>query len=211
MDGVAILYTNRDTISLSIGANLADLAKSKIKPYELIESFKKHPMIAPLISGGKSREYIAHWLPEGGYDSIPGLYGDGYLIAGDSAMLFNSLHREGNNLAMASGKMAAWAIIEAFKRMDFSKNSLACYGHKLAESFVIKDMKKYRNFGRFRHQHREIYNQLPRLASFAAREMLTVNGISKKQKQKLIMQEISRETSLLRLLRLLWRGWRSVR
>jgi electron transfer flavoprotein-quinone oxidoreductase len=211
MDGVAVIYTNRDTLSLSIGANLADLAASKIKPYELMESFKQHPMVAPLIAEGQPREYIAHWLPEGGYDAMPKLYGDGYLIAGDSAMLFNALHREGNNLAMASGKMAAEAIIEALNKSDCSRKGLAGYGDRLAESFVIKDMKKYRNFGRFRYQNKEIYDQLPRLASFAAREMLTVNGISKKQKQKLIMKEIRKETTLLRLLRLLWRGWRSVK
>jgi len=211
MDGVAVIYTNRDTLSLSIGANLADLAASKLKPYELMESFKQHPMVAPLIAEGQPREYIAHWLPEGGYDAMPNLYGDGYLIAGDSAMLFNALHREGNNLAMASGKMAAEAIIEALNKGDCSRNGLAGYGERLAESFVIKDMKKYRNFGRFRYQHKEIYNQLPRLASFAAREMLTVNGIGKKQKQKLIMQEIRSKTSLFKLIRLLWRGWRSVK
>ena len=211
MDGVAVIYTNRDTLSLSIGANLADLAASKLKPYELMESFKQHPMVSPLIAEGQSREYIAHWLPEGGYDAMPSLYGDGYLIAGDSAMLFNALHREGNNLAMASGKMAAETIIEALNRGDCSRKGLSSYGERLSESFVIKDMKKYRRFGRFRYQHKEIYNQLPRLASFAAREMLTVNGVSKKQKQKLIIQEIRKETSLWRLLRLLWRGWRSVK
>ncbi|MDP2744054.1 MAG: FAD-dependent oxidoreductase, partial [Dehalococcoidia bacterium] len=113
MDAVGFLYTNQSSLSLGLGANLADFAAFKLKPYELIEAFKQHPMIAPLISGGKTLEYTAHWLAEGGYDTIPHLYGDGYLIAGDSAMLFNALHREGNNLAMASGKMAAEAIIEA--------------------------------------------------------------------------------------------------
>ena len=211
MDGVAIIYTNRDSLSLSIGANLADFASHRLKPYELMETFKQHPMVAPLICEGQSREYIAHWLPEGGYDALPNLYGDGYLIAGDSAMMFNALHREGNNLAMASGKMAAEAIIEAIRQGDCSKKGLAGYGQRLAESFVIKDMKKYRRFGRFRYQHKEIYNQLPHLASFAAREMLTVNGISKKQKQKLIMKEIRKETSIFRLLRLLWQGWRSIK
>ena len=98
-----------------MGANLADFAKTKMKPYELIEAYKQHPMVAPLIAGGKPIEYTAHWLAEGGYYTIPQLAGDGYLIAGDSAMLFNALHREGSNLAMASGKMAAEAIIEAFK------------------------------------------------------------------------------------------------
>ncbi len=211
IDGVAVLYTNKDSISLSIGANLADLAKSKKKPYELIEELKQHPMVAPLIAGGKPREYIAHWLPEGGYDAIPRLYGDGYLIAGDSAMLFNTLHREGNNLAMASGKMAAEAIIEAFRRQDFSREGLAGYERRLSASFVMKDMKKYRHFNRFLYRHPELFNKLPGLASLAAREMLTVDGTSKKEKQKLIGQAFSGKFTRFSLLGLLWRAWRSVK
>ena len=211
MDGVAVIYTNHGSLSLSIGANLADLASHKLKPYELMEAFKEHPMVAPLVAEGKPVEYMAHWLAEGGYDAIPRLYGDGYLIAGDSAMLFNALHREGSNLAMASGKMAAETIIEAFRRDDCSKKGLASYGARLAESYVVKDMKKYRGFGKFLYRHKEMFGQLPRLASFAGREMITVNGISKKQKQKLIMKEIRKETSILKLLRLMWQGWRSVK
>ena len=211
LDGVAALYTNKDSISLSVGANLAELAKSKLKPYDLIEALKQHPMIAPLIAGGKPREYIAHWLPEGGYDAIPKLYGNGYLIAGDSAMLFNALHREGNNLAMASGKMAAESIIEAVKKGDFSGDSLASYGRRLSGSFVMKDMKKYRRFGQFLYRHPVLFNDLPRLASSAARDILTVNGISKKEKQKLIGQSFSGKLTRFSLLRLLWRAWRSVK
>ena len=211
MDGIAVLYTNRNTLSLCIGANLADFADRKIKPYELIESFKQHPMLSPLIAGGSPREYTAHWLPEGGYDAIPELHGDGYLIAGDSAMLFNTLHREGSNLAMASGKMAAETIIEAFKQDDFSRKSLSSYSEKVAESFVMKDMKKYRRFNKFLYTNKELFDQLPHLASSAAREILTVNGISKKQKQKMIMKEFRQQLSLLKLLRLVWRGWRAVK
>jgi electron transfer flavoprotein-quinone oxidoreductase len=211
MDGIAAIYTNHNSLSLSIGANLADFASHQLKPYELMESFKQHPMVAPLISGGKPQEYVAHWLAEGGFDAIPDLYGDGYLIAGDAAMLFNTLHREGNNLAMTSGRLAAETIIEAIRRDDLSKKSLAGYGERLAESYVIKDLKKYRGFGRFLHHHKEIFDSLPRLASLAGREMLTVNGVSKKQKQRLILKEIRKETSIFRLLRLLWRGWRSVK
>jgi len=70
-------------------------------------------MVEPLIKGGKPKEYMAHWIAEGGYDAIPGLAGDGYLIAGDSGMLFNALHREGSNMAMCSGRLAAETIAEA--------------------------------------------------------------------------------------------------
>lgn len=211
MDGVAAIYTNRNSLSLAIGANLADFASFKIKPYELVETFKQHPMVAPLISSGKTLEYMAHWLPEGGYDAIPDLYGDGYLIAGDSAMLFNALHREGSNLAMASGKMAAETIVEAIRRDDYSRKGLAGYGERLAESYVIKDLRKYRRLGSFLYHRKEIFNQFPRLASFAGREMLTVNGVSKKQKQKLILNTVRKEISMFRLFRFLWQAWRSIR
>ncbi|MBI2859886.1 MAG: FAD-dependent monooxygenase [Chloroflexi bacterium] len=211
MNGVGVLYTNSASISLCIGANLADFATFKLKPYELIEEFKQHPMVAPLIAGGKSLEYVAHWLPEGGYDTIPRLYGDGYLIAGDSAMLFNAPHREGSNLAMASGRMAAETVIEALERGDCSRKSLADYGERMAQSFVLQDMKKYRGFGPFLHHHKEIFNELPRAATFAGREMITVNGVSKREKQKLIFRNARKETSLLKYLKLLWSGWRAVK
>ncbi len=211
MDGVGVLYTNRASISLALGANLADFAHFKLKPYDLIETLKLHPMVAPLIAGGKSLEYTAHWLPEGGYDTIPKLYGDGYLIAGDSAMLFNAPHREGSNLAMLSGKMAAETMIEAFKKGDFSRQTLSAYGERLAASKVMQDMKKYRRFGHFLYGHKEIFQTMPDLAQFAGREFITVNGESKKTKQAKIIKQFRRDLTLTRLLRLLWSGFRAVR
>ncbi len=211
MDGVAFVYTNRSSLSIGIGANLADFAAFKLKPYELIENFKQHPMVAPLIAGGRPMEYIAHWLAEGGYDSIPKVYGNGYLIAGDSAMLFNTLHREGNNLAMASGKMAAEAIMDAFKLNDFSENGLKGYGDRLARSFVMQDMKKYRRLSSFLYNHKELFTELPELASFGAREIITVNGISKKVKEKSILDKIRKDMSIPRIVRLMWQAWRATR
>ncbi|MBI4334863.1 MAG: FAD-dependent oxidoreductase [Chloroflexi bacterium] len=212
MNGIGVLYTNQNSVSLAVGASLADFAAFKLKPYELMENFKQHPVVAPLIAGGKPREYLAHWLAEGGYEAVPSLYGDGYLIAGDSAMMFNALHREGNNLAMTSGRLAAEAILEALRRNDVSRKGLSGYGERLAGSYVMKDLKKYRRFPGFMHGNREIFEELPRLAGFAAREMLTVDHVSKSEKQRLIRREFARHgMSGLRLLRLLWRGWRAVK
>jgi electron transfer flavoprotein-quinone oxidoreductase len=211
MDGVAVVYTNKNSVSISVGANLADFARTRIKPYELIEAYKQHPMVAPLIAGGKSIEYTAHWLSEGGYTTIPQLAGNGFLIAGDSAMLFNALHREGSNLAMASGKMAAQAIIQALKNNNTSREGLSSYVRNMEESYVLKDMKKYRNFPGFLFDTHQIFNELPQVAQFMAREMLTVNGVSKKQKQKIIMDEIKRKIGLLKLLGIALRGLRSVK
>jgi len=211
MDGIAVIYTNRNSLSLCIGANLADFMKSKVKPYEMLEEFKEHQMVRPLIREGKSREYLAHWIAEGGYDAIPQLCGDGYLIAGDSGMLFNALHREGSNLAMTSGRFAAEAILEARDKGDYTYNGLMGYVSRLRNSYVLKDLKKYRRFNTFRLQHHELFTTLPKAGSLAAKEMLTVDGVPKREKQKAVWKEVRKEISFLRLLRLLWAGWRSVK
>ncbi len=210
MNGVAAIYTNQHSLSVNIGANLFDLSKGKIRPYELIEKFKNHPMVSPLIQGGKPSEYTAHWLAEGGYETIPHLCGDGFLIAGDSGMLFNALHREGLNLAMTSGRLAAEAIAEALAKGDFSRNGLKTYISKLKNSYIMHDLKKYRKFPHFLNLHKEMFTTLPEWTNLAAREMLTVNGIPKKKKQAMIWREFRQRISLLNCLRLLKDAWRSV-
>jgi electron transfer flavoprotein-quinone oxidoreductase len=177
----------------------------------MMEDFKEHPMVASLIQGGKSTEYMAHWLSEGGYDAIPQLCGDGYIIAGDSGMLFNALHREGSNLAMTSGRFAAEAMLEALEKGDFSRSSLQGYISRLQNSYIFKDLKKYRRFGHFLETHSELFTSLPEWTSQAAREILTVNGIPKKEKQKILWNQLRAKIPLMRLLRIFWNGWKSVR
>jgi electron transfer flavoprotein-quinone oxidoreductase len=126
-------------------------------------------------------------------------------------MLFNALHREGSNLAMTSGRLAAEAILEAMERNDFSSRGLQDYARRLNESYVLRDMKKYRKFPSFLETHKELFAGLPGAASMAAREMLTVNGVPKKARQRAIWKAIRAEVPPLRLLRLVWDAWRSVR
>ena len=211
MNGVGALYTNKDSLSLVIGANVSDFGESKKKPYDLIEEFKQHPMVADIIQGGTPREYMAHWLPEGGFNHIPKLYGDGYLIAGDSGMLFNALHREGSNMAMISGKTAAETILEARKTGSYGEDNLSTYVDKLWNTFVLKDLKKYKKFPGFLQNHTEIFNILPELGEHAAREMLSVDSVPKKTKQQAIWKQIKSRMSRWKLLKLAWDAWRSVK
>jgi electron transfer flavoprotein-quinone oxidoreductase len=211
MDGVAVIYTNKKSLSVCVGANLEDLSRQKVRPYEMLETFKAHPMAAPLLQGGKSTEYTAHWLAEGGYDAIPQLCGDGYLIAGDSGMLFNAPHREGSNMALTSGRFAAEAILEALKKDDLSREGLSGNVARLRDSYILQDLKKYRRFGPFLLRHHEIFTTLPEVTGWAAREMLTVNGVPKKAKQKEIWRELRKRMSILSILRLMWDAWRAVK
>lgn len=143
--GLGFLYTNRESISIGLGIGLEDIKKHKININDVLEELKQHPSIASLIKGGELLEYSAHLIPEGGFKKIPQLYADGVMIAGDAAMLVNNLHWEGTNLALKSGKLAAETAIEAINNQDFSADSLSLYQQKLENSYVIKDLKTYKN------------------------------------------------------------------
>ncbi|HEX7057032.1 MAG TPA: FAD-dependent oxidoreductase, partial [Bacilli bacterium] len=144
MAGMGFLYTNKETISLGIGVMVNHLRDKKIKPYALLDAVKQHPMIRKLIQGGETKEYSGHLIPEGGYHSVPALSGAGWVIVGDAAQMVNFVHREGTNLAMTSGRLAAETIIEAKEKGDFTAAQLYKYDEKVKQSFIMKDLKKYK-------------------------------------------------------------------
>lgn len=157
MLGLGFMYTNIDSVTIGLGITLDELVKANYKPFELLEQLKKHPSISPLIEGGTLKEYSAHMIPEGGYKKIPQLCDNGVIVVGDAAMLVNNLHWEGTNLAMISGKLAGETAIEALNKEDFSKKSLSLYEKKLNKSFVIKDMKTYKDLFRIVHLRKHAF------------------------------------------------------
>ncbi len=152
----------------------------------MLDRFKRHPAIAPLIGGGETIEYAAHLIPELHVDRLPQVYADGVVVVGDAAGLLNPVNREGANLAMLSGKLAAETIIEAKKKGDFSARSLAAYKQRLDQSIILDDMKKVSKMAPFAHDRPHLFTEYPRVAAAAALEYLTVDGVSKKEKQKKI-------------------------
>jgi len=159
------LYTNRDTLSIGIGVSMRDLDKSGERPNTLLEQFKSHPSIAPLIQDGELKEYAAHLIPEGGYDHVARVYMDGMLVVGDAAMLVNAINWEGTNLALTSGIIAGETLIEAKKRADFSSRTLSKYRKRLEESFVLKDLRRFRNVPSFFSSHPHFFTLYPELAN----------------------------------------------
>ncbi len=83
--GGGFLYTNENTLSLGLVCGLHHLHDAKKSVPQMLEDFKQHPAVAPLIAGGKLVEYSAHVVPEAGINMLPELVGDGVLIAGDAA------------------------------------------------------------------------------------------------------------------------------
>lgn len=157
MLGLGFMYTNKDSVSIGLGVTLNELVEHEVKPYELLDKLKEHPAVAPLIKDGELVEYSAHLIPEGGYKKLPKLYSDGVLVVGDAAMLVNNLHWEGTNLAMISGKLAGETALLALKENDFSASMLSRYQKKLENSFVLKDLKTYRDLMDVMHSRKDAF------------------------------------------------------
>jgi electron transfer flavoprotein-quinone oxidoreductase len=190
MVGTGFLYTNKDSLTIGVGCMLSDFKDNpqRTTPYALLEKLKKHPSIAPLIEGGEMKEYCAHLIPEGGFHAVPQVYGEGWMIVGDSGGFVNAAHREGSNLAMTTGRLAAETVIAAKAAgRPMSAKTLKAYKERLDESFVMKDLHKYRDLPQVLHESPQFFTTYPNLMSRAAKTMFTVDGIDKKTKEREIL------------------------
>ncbi|MBA3056100.1 MAG: FAD-dependent oxidoreductase [Sphingomonadales bacterium] len=190
MTGTGFLYTNEESISVGIGCIVSDFAASEVTPYGLLEAFKNHPSIKPLLVGSECKEYAAHLIPEGGYKAIPQLCGEGWIVVGDAGQFVNAVHREGSNLAMTTGRVAAETVIALTrKREPMSAANLAEYVRRLEESFVMKDLKKYKGIPALLHNNKlNFFGLYPKLISQAMQTWFRVDGVDKKSKEKEIFK-----------------------
>jgi electron transfer flavoprotein-quinone oxidoreductase len=211
MMGTGFLYTNRESVTVGVGCMLSDFKKQKVTPFELLEQMKQHPSIKPMLEGGEMKEYTAHLIPEGGFNAMPDLYGDGWMIVGDAGMFVNAVHREGSNLAMTTGMHAADTLIELrAEGKEFTATNLKRYKTRLDDSFVMKDLKKYKNMPDVFHSNPQFFNDYPELLSEAARTMLTVDGVDKKTKEKQIGKSFRKRRSLFGLVGDTFKFWRAM-
>jgi electron transfer flavoprotein-quinone oxidoreductase len=191
LTGLGFIYTANDSLSVGMGVNLDKLAEYKIRPYELLQRYLNHPMIAPLVAGGRLMEYGAHLIPEGGWRDMPQLYADGVLVAGDAATMVNALHWEGTNMAIIAGKQAGETALSAHQHKDFSKKTLSLYRSGLKERFVLQDLYQYRNFSRFLEHHPEFMDIYPSFLNDALGMFFSGFGQPKKKLYRDILRKLT--------------------
>jgi electron transfer flavoprotein-quinone oxidoreductase len=162
-----------------------------------LNDFLQHPSVRKLVKGAVPLEYSAHLIPEGGFKAIPQLYTDGMMVAGDAAGLCytNGINLEGINLAMTSGALAAETAIEALKAGDYSARALSLYKKKLDESFVIRDMKTFKNAPGMMHMER-LYRSYPQVIAAVMEKMYRVEGTQRSKLLRLARKEVLKETGL---------------
>jgi len=176
--GGGFVYTNAESISVGMVVTLSEIEKLGVAVPELLEEFKSHPIIKPLIKGGTLAEYSAHLVPEAGKAMMPKLYGDNVLLVGDAAGLVINLGYQvrGMDLAIGSADCAAHAVMAAKAKSDFSAASLADYERRLCESFVGRDMDFYSKFPHYLEKTPRMFTEYPELMKGILGDMFVVDG-----------------------------------
>lgn len=199
--GGGFLYTNRDSVSLGLVCGLGDMAHAQKSVPQMLEDFKQHPAVRPLIQGGKLLEYSAHMVPEGGLAMVPELVGDGVMIVGDAAGFCLNLGFtvRGMDLAIASAEAAAHAAIAAKERKDFSARTLAEYKRELEKGCVMRDMQHFRKMPALMENPR-LFTQYPRMVADIMSDMFTIDGSPNQPMRKMILSH-AKQVGLMNLLK----------
>ena len=200
--GGGFLYTNGDSISLGLVATISIAADgaNEVPVYQMLEDFKNHPAVAPVIKGAKLVEHSGHMVPEGGYDMVPQYIFDGCLVAGESAGLCMNMGYQvrGMDFAVASGQMAGQAAVKALDAGDTSAQGLASYKQAMEDSFVIKDLATFRKWPHTMEGWSSMFTDYPVMAREVFNAMFSVDGEPQRPLMKRMMP-IVKKRGLLRL------------
>lgn len=143
--GTFIYSIPGDKIILGLVAYL-DSKDPLLDPHRELQKLKTHPFIANMIKGGKVIAYGGKTLPAGGWYSMPKLYGDGWMVCGDSASMVDVQKLKGIHLAMKSGMSAAEVAFAGMQASDFTEAVTKKYEDKVHASFIKKELYRVRNF-----------------------------------------------------------------
>lgn len=154
------LYTNQDSLSLTVEVPLDLLQACGVPTYEVLTAREHHPYIARLTEGATLREYQAHLIPYGGVADLGCLVGDGLLLAGDAGR-FTTSDGVGSWPAMASGVAAACAVRHACELGDFSRATLAVYRDLLDKEGLVATQQEARQHWESGQHHLDILAQDP--------------------------------------------------
>ena len=209
--GGGFIYTNRDSISIGLVVKLSALSKQEKRPEVLLEAFKHHPLIWPLIKDGESREYLGHLIPEYHGARTPKLFRSGLLAVGDAVgfTLHTGFRVEGVNLGIASGVAAAEAVLAARQHKDYSARGLACYPQMLRKHGVLADMEKFKHAPKLFGNPR-MYTTYPEMACNLANSIFSVDPGPKKGLMEMVQQVRRGKVGWKELAKDAYAGWRGL-
>ena len=143
--GGAFIYAMPEglvSLGLVAGLNYRD---PMFDPHLAFQRLKLHPLVAPMLTGGRLVRYGAKALPEGGWYTIPRVSAGGVIIAGDAGSFVNSMRLKGIHLAMRTGMLAAETAFDAVRSGDVSAARLQRYQAAIDASDVRRELYPVRN------------------------------------------------------------------
>ncbi len=121
--GYGWVFPKREVISVGLGSFAISMTK---KPWSYMDYFlNKHPVLPKILEGGKIILKRGAWLPIM-HVQRPS-YGNGVLLAGDSAGMVSPISGEGIYYAVRAGIEAGLMAAEAVNNGDFSAEFLSNY------------------------------------------------------------------------------------
>lgn len=209
--GGGFIYTNKECISVGIVTKLSSLGQGGRRPEELLDDFKHHPRVRPLVKEGELREYQAHLIPEGYRAKTGLLYKGGLLVAGDAARftLSTGLRVEGANYGIASGRAAAEAVIAAAEKNDFSENGLSVYLQQLEAHGIIQDMRQFKRAPHF-FKNSHLYKEYPEMICQMGESLFGVDPGPKKGFGALLKAALDGRLTKFQVLKDVYAGWRGL-
>lgn len=115
-----------------------------LSPFDEFQRFKTHPLIQPMLEGGRRVAYGARAITEGGYQSVPKLVFPGGALVGCAAGFVNVPRIKGIHNAVLSGMMAAEHAAEALAA-GRSQDELAEFETGWRDSVIGEDLRRVRN------------------------------------------------------------------
>ena len=207
LPGGAFLYTNTAAVSLGLVLMLKSAHSLKEHISNLLENLRLHPLLSKYLKESSIVEYSSHLIPEAGSAMLKRPYSDGLLVAGDAAgyLLNLGYTYRGVDFAAYSGYLAAQAYEKAHAEGDFSKMGLAWYEHLLKQSFVLKQMLKFRKFSKLLDDE-SLFSKYPKMFCDVAKALFAFD-----YEVPTLMEALKRSKKDVGLLKLLLDGFRVVR
>lgn len=177
--GGVFCYSNVDTVSLGLVVDSAGWKAAGRSLLQTAEALTDHPAIGRYVDGAELVEYGAHLVYEGGYDTLPQLSGDGWLVCGDAAGL--CLNRgftiRGMDYAIMSGLAAADTVVAAAEPGGPAPDAAALAGYRTRlEDGILRDFKATRGAHGWMNANPDLFTVYPRLAVDAMTDLYRVDG-----------------------------------
>lgn len=212
VEGGGFLYTNKDTISLGLVLGLKDLRKKGKKPYDILNTFKNHPVISDMIRGGEVVEYSAHIVSSGDKQVMPKkLYKDGLIICGEAANLLMNAGKaiQGMDYAMRSGILAANTIVESKKAGDYSESAMKKYQDRLDDSYVMKDINNFQDAVHLLHDP-VMTQKVPNLICDFGRNFFSIKNEPTKKARTMLGESVKKHAGYWELMKLGMKGGKAL-